>query len=90
MRTGHRKHLTRVGEGRASVICDYSCDLEDGVTLDKVTLVDGGADVFGVLTEGQWASLSWSAPRTTTRSATTLRANVAISVWESQQTMVAA
>lgn len=90
MRTGHRKHLTRVGECCASVICHYSCYLEDGVTLDKVTLVDGGADVFGVLTEGQWANLSWNPPRTTTRSVTTLRTDVAISVWESQQTMAAA
>lgn len=90
MRTGHCKHLTRVGEGCASVICHYSCDLEDGGTLDKVTLIDGCADVFAVLTEGQWASLSWSAPRTATRSVTTLRADFAINVWESQQAMVAA
>lgn len=66
------------------MICHYSCNQEDGVTL-----VDGGADVFGVLTEGQWASLSWGVPRTTTKSVTTLRADVAISVWGAQQTMVA-
>lgn len=67
MRTVHRKHLSRMGEGCASVICHCSFDLEDGVTLEKMALVDGGADVLGVPTEGQWASLSWSACRITTR-----------------------
>lgn len=79
MRTRQRKHLARVGEGCASGICHCSSGMEGRATLNKVTLVDCRADVFGVLTDGQWASLSWSAPSTTTRSVTALGADVAIS-----------
>lgn len=52
-------------EGCASVICRYSCNLEVGVMLEKVGLVDGGADVFCVLAEGQWTSLNLGVPKTT-------------------------
>lgn len=72
------------------MICRHSCDLDDGVTLDKVALVYAGGDVFGVLTEGQSASLNWSPPRTAIRSVTTLRPDVAIGVRESQYAMVPA
>lgn len=90
MRTAHRKHLTRVGEGCAPVICHYSCDLEDGVTLDKVTLVDGGAEVSGVLTEGQWGDLELECAQDYDKFCEAVKADAAISVWESQQDMVAA
>lgn len=89
MRTGHREHLTRVSEGYASVMCYDSCDLKHGVTIGKVRLVVGGADVFEALTEDPWTSLGWSAPRSTTRSVTTIEADIAHGVWESQQSMVA-
>jgi hypothetical protein len=90
MRTAYRKHLARVGEGCGSVICHYSCNLEDGATLVKVTKVVSNSDVSCVLMEGQWVELQLECDKGYEKFCGIVNAEAAISAWESQQGTVMA
>lgn len=90
MRTAHCKYPTQVGEGCVPVICYYSCDLEDGVTLDKVTKVADSSDVCGVLTQGRWGNLEMECAQDYDKFFADVNAEAAISAWESEQEMVVA